>query len=152
MNSYNPYLSTYGQKPNIDQALQNFQNLLGQYQQMQQPIQSTSMSNQGRWVYVNDYNDVVSYPTPSDGNAMLFVNLDRGLLWSKKFVNGSNSIQTFTIQPYNTVAAEPVVEQPREESRAVDIEKILERLDRLENEHIRKASNAKSTNTKTNEQ
>lgn len=151
MNNYNAYLPNYGQRPNIDQALQNFQSLLGQYQQMQQPVQSTSMSNQGRWVYVNDYNDVVSYPTPSDGNAMLFVNLDRGLLWSKKFVNGSNSIQTFTIQPYNTVSTEPVVEQHREDSRTVEMEKILERLDRLENEHIRKASSTKSANTKTNE-
>lgn len=153
MNNFNNYLPNYNQRPNIDQALQNFQNILGQYQQMQQPLQPAPMSNQGRWLYVNDYNDVISYPTPSDGNAMLFINLDKGLLWSKKFVNGSNSIQTFMIQPYNTVSTEPIVqEQEQENKRSVDIEKILERLDRLEDEHIRKTTNTKSASTKINEQ
>ena len=74
------------------------------------------MSNRGTYVYVNDYQEVVNYPTPADGNAVLFFNLDKGILWSKKFINGSNSIQAFTIAPLNSVGADRVNNTTSEEA------------------------------------
>ena len=106
-NMYNPYgYNPYGGIESLDNQLRQLNELRNQMQpQYQQPQQNNvAMSNRGTYVYVNDYNDVVNYPTPADGNAVLFFNLDKGILWSKKFVNGSNSIQAFTIAPLNNVS------------------------------------------------
>lgn len=81
-------------------ALQNMNN-----QMFPQQIQNTSSplnSDTGVYVYVQDYQQVINYPTPADGKAMLFINLDKGIGWSKKFVNGTNVIQSFTINLLNT--------------------------------------------------
>ena len=110
---YNPY--GYGYNPgNISRVddqirqLQELRNQMGQQGYAPQPMgnqpNNVAMSNRGTYVYVQDYDQVVNYPTPADGNAVLFFNLDKGILWSKKFVNGSNSIQAFTIAPLNNVS------------------------------------------------
>ena len=150
-NMYNPYGNPFGYGGNmesIDNQLRQLNELRnqmggnqGQYMQPQQPQyqnNNVAMSNRGTYVYVNDYNDVVNYPTPADGNAVLFFNLDKGILWSKKFVNGSNSIQAFTIAPLNNVSNDminstPTEEKPLEMSKNDDItNNMLDRITNLE--------------------
>lgn len=158
-NYFNPYAMGGQYTPNVNQSLNQLQNLLGQYQNMQQSNyrnQQVAMSNQGRWLYVNDYNDVLTYPTPQDGSAYLFVNLDKGLLWSKKFVDGQNSIQAFSIQPFNNIGELPQKEvekeMPKEDNDLKiildEITKLSERIGVLENGYKR-PTNEKSTNKTT---
>ena len=55
-NYFNPYAMGGQYTPNVNQSLNQLQNLLGQYQNMQQSNyrnQQVAMSNQGRWIYVN---------------------------------------------------------------------------------------------------
>ena len=125
-NMYNPYGNPFGygggNMESIDNQLRQLNELRNQMQpqyQYQQPMpqqNNVAMSNRGTYVYVNDYNDVVNYPTPADGNAVLFFNLDKGILWSKKFVNGSNSIQAFTIAPLNNVSNDVINNTPNNET------------------------------------
>lgn len=49
--------------------------------------------------YVNDYNEVLNTAVPSNGDAVLFANLDQGMIWSKKIVNNIPTIQPFSITP-----------------------------------------------------
>ena len=110
-NQYNNYpYYQQNQMDRINQQIQQLQQLQMQYNQYapQQNSQNIALSNRGTYVYVNDYQEVVNYPTPADGNAILFFNLDKGILWSKKFINGSNSIQAFTISPLNSFSNEPI--------------------------------------------
>lgn len=155
-NPYNQYMPAYN-RPTIEQSLQQFSGLLNQYQQMQQaqqPNVQVPMSNQGRWYYVNDYNDVATTPTPQDGTASLFVNLDRGVLWSKKFVNGANNIQAFSIQPLNEFGSQipqPVVSEPQQSSSSLDdimneLKNLSERVGKLEDVRPKKDASTKSSN------
>ena len=139
----NPYMQPSGMD-RINQQMQQLQQLQNQYQQMgmgQQPTpnNNVAMSNRGTYVYVNDYQEVVNYPTPADGNAVLFFNLDKGILWSKKFVNGANSIQAFAISPLNNVSNEgmtnptPKEENPIEEPKSDEIiDNLLNRVTNME--------------------
>ncbi len=150
---YNPQ----GSIDRINQQMQQLQMLQNQYQQQMgmqpnniPPMQGqnsnpnmSAMSNRGTYVYVQDYQEVVNYPTPADGNAVLFFNLDKGILWSKKFVNGSNSIQAFTIAPLNNVSNEMVnntstEEKPVETAKNVEItDNMLTRITQLEDKFDR---------------
>jgi hypothetical protein len=49
--------------------------------------------------YVNDYNEVLNTAVPSNGDAVLFANLDSGMIWSKKIVNNIPTIQPYSITP-----------------------------------------------------
>lgn len=49
--------------------------------------------------YVGDYNEVLNTAVPTNGEAVLFANLDQGMIWSKKIVNGLPTIQPFKIIP-----------------------------------------------------
>ena len=143
-NSYgygNPYMQG-NPMDRVSQQMQQLQQLQNQYQQMgmgQQPVQqqnnnnNVAMSNRGTYVYVNDYQEVVNYPTPADGNAVLFFNLDKGILWSKKFVNGANSIQAFAISPLNSVSNEGITTPTPNEEKAVIEPKNDEIIDNLLN-------------------
>lgn len=56
----------------------------------------------GKYVYVYDYQEVVNFPTPADGSAVLFLGLDKngamdGRGWSKKIINGTSSIQELSV-------------------------------------------------------
>jgi hypothetical protein len=159
-NPYGSYMPNYN-RPTIEQSLQQFSGLLNQYQQMQQPPQMSvqvPLSNQGRWYYVTDYNEVATTPTPQDGTASLFVNLDKGVLWSKKFVNGANSIQAFSIQPLNDFGGQAPQHQVQniqvvEPQPSVTLEDVLgeirnlsERVGKIEDAKYRKDSTSKSTN------
>lgn len=99
---YNPMIA--GQQ--AQQRINNLQQELITLQQMNNQMypQNTSAplnNDTGIYVYAQDYQQVVSYPTPADGKATLFINLDKGIGWSKKFVNGTNVIQSFTISFLN---------------------------------------------------
>ena len=136
--AYNDYLynNQYNNAYNAQQALQNslanLQNLQAQYQAKQiypnQNLPVMSMSNRGVFIYVADYQDVVNYPTSADGLATLFVNLDKGLLWSKKFINGQNAIQTYSITPINNLTSENQID--KESSK--DEDNLTKRIDNLE--------------------
>lgn len=150
---YNPQSSI----DRINQQMQQLQMLQNQYQQQMgmqpnniPPMQGqnsnpnmSAMSNRGTYVYVQDYQEVVNYPTPADGNAVLFFNLDKGILWSKKFINGSNSIQAFTIAPLNNVSNEPInntstEEKPVETAKNDEItDNMLTRITQLEDKFDR---------------
>ena len=135
------YGNPYGQgnpMDRVNQQMQQLQQLQAQYQQMgmgQQPTpnNNVAMSNRGTYVYVNDYQEVVNYPTPADGNAVLFFNLDKGILWSKKFVNGANSIQAFAISPLNSVSNEGMVNNTSENDKGIVEPKSDEIIDNLLN-------------------
>ena len=49
--------------------------------------------------YVDNYGEVINTPAPANGEAMIFVNLDSGTLWSKKIISGTPVIQPYTIKP-----------------------------------------------------
>lgn len=103
---YNPMMAGQQAQRRIEDlqrelaALQNMNNQM--FPQQQQNSSTSLNSDTGTYVYVQDYQQVTSYPTPADGKAILFINLDKGIGWSKKFVNGANVIQSFTIGLLNT--------------------------------------------------
>lgn len=109
------YFYPNGGNPNLAYATQQkmdaLQQELTRLQQLQAQLYPGQMSNQnsknsqlegGMYLYVNNYQDVIDYPTPTDGSAVLFLCLDQGLAWSKKFVNGKSSIQALTISFLNS--------------------------------------------------
>ena len=51
--------------------------------------------------YVNDYSEVLNMVAPVNGSAVLFANLDKGKLWSKKIIQGQAFIQEYEIRPVN---------------------------------------------------
>lgn len=106
------------------------------YYNQQPQRQYSPMSNRGVFVYVNDYQEVVNTPTSADGNATLFVNLEQGIIWSKKFINGTNSIQAFRISPLNNLENNPT------EEKKVDINVIITKLNEL-NERLSKLEQPK---------
>ena len=58
--------------------------------------------------YVNDYNEVLNTAVPSNGDAVLFANLESGMIWSKKIINNIPTIQPFKIIPiYQEVQKQP---------------------------------------------
>lgn len=82
-----------------------------QAQMYPQPNGNMSQSNRriegGKYFYVYDYQEVVDFPTPADGSAVLFLCLDKngamnGRAWSKKIVNGTSSIQELSVAFMNS--------------------------------------------------
>ena len=82
--------------------------------------------------YINDYNDVLNYAAPSDGSAILFANLDQGLIWSKKLINGQSYIQPYRIIPINNESKPP--EQVKQQTTDEKLDQLLTILLRRENE------------------
>jgi len=62
--------------------------------------------------YVSDYNEVLNTAVPSNGDAVLFANLDQGMMWSKKLVNGLP-----TIQPYKII---PIYQEPQKQPEVIN--------------------------------
>lgn len=98
------YYQNYGQfNPNeMQNRINQLQQMLGQYQNMQQPIQTSN--DKGIYVYVKDYQEVVNYPTSADGKATIFIG--NGIMWSKKIMDGKNCIQAYSFAPMNEVQAQ----------------------------------------------
>jgi hypothetical protein len=57
--------------------------------------------------YVNDYNEVLNTAVPSNGDAVLFANLDSGMIWAKKIVNNIPTVQPYSITPIFQEASRP---------------------------------------------
>ena len=88
-------------------------------------------SNSFLGYYVNDYSEVLNYAAPSDGTSILFANLDQGLIWSKKLINGQSYIQPYRIIPINNESKPP---EPVPSSTDEKLDKLLDILLRRENE------------------
>ena len=126
----------YGSQPKSPQQLQQeLQQEMAKYQQMyglqqQYQPQPQQATNGGRYIYVNSYDEVVNAPTSTDGNSTLFVYLEKGLMWSKKFQEGQHFIQAFTFAPLNSVGEPKAKEQPK--SQENDYNALNERISVLE--------------------
>jgi hypothetical protein len=58
--------------------------------------------------YITDYSEVLNTAIPTNGEAVLFANLEQGMIWSKKMVNGVPNIQPFKLLPlYQEVQKQP---------------------------------------------
>jgi hypothetical protein len=62
--------------------------------------------------YVNDYNEVLTTSVPTTGSAVIFANLEQGMIWSKKLVNGIP-----TIQPYKII---PIYQEPQKQPEVIN--------------------------------
>lgn len=124
-----------------NQIMNNYRNIYDRASQLQglnynlpQNIPAPTIQNGGDYRYVNSYEDVVNASTRLDGTATLFVNFANGIIWSKKFVNGTHEIQTFKFYPLvNTETKEN--EQKDEQVLQVgktELDDIYARLDKLE--------------------
>lgn len=82
--------------------------------------------------YVNDYSEVLNYAAPSDGTSILFANLEQGLIWSKKFIQGQTYIQPYRIIPINNESKPP--ETAKTVSTEDKLDQLLTLLLRRENE------------------
>lgn len=67
--------------------------------------------------YVGDYSEVLNTAVPTNGDAVLFANLDQGMIWSKKMINGVPTIQPFKIIPLYQEAQK----QPESINNSADI-------------------------------
>lgn len=59
--------------------------------------------------YIDNYNDVLNYAAPTDGSAVLFANLNEGMMWSKKIINGVPYVQPYRLMPINNEGRPPEV-------------------------------------------
>jgi hypothetical protein len=79
------------------------------------PYLYTSNGNSFVGHYINDYSEVLNTAVPMNGEAVLFANLEQGMIWSKKMVNGVPNIQPFKLLPlYQEVQkqTEPINNSP----------------------------------------
>lgn len=106
-----------------------------QQQQMQSPIMNKP-STSGIYDKISSYQDVENYPTPTDGTAVLLFNYESGVFYSKKFVNGQSTIQTFTFMPLNSNSVEDVKIEPKQSDSDKNtpdyINTLLDRIEALE--------------------
>lgn len=63
------------------------------------PYVYPSNNNNFMGYYVSDYSEVLSKPTPMTGEATVFVDLEKNMLWSKKQINGVPYIQAYNLSP-----------------------------------------------------
>lgn len=81
--------------------------------------------------YVSDYNEVINTPSPINGSAIIFADLNSLMLYSKKVVNGTALIQPYKLQPIYQEAVKPEVKEDpitlilnKLESMELDINKL----------------------------
>jgi hypothetical protein len=75
---------------------------------------------------------VLNYAAPTDGTSILFANLDQGLIWSKKFIQGQTYIQPYRIIPINN-ETKPPEDKPKATTED-KLDQLLTLLLRRENE------------------
>ena len=92
--------------------------------------------------YVNDYSEVLNYAAPTNGSPILFANLNEGLLWSKKIIDGTPVVQPYRIMPINQ---EGQPQQTIKQSTSID-----EKLDTLITLLLKKEGGNESTDATTN--
>ena len=56
--------------------------------------------------YVSSYEQVLNMAVPTNGQAVLFADLDKGKIYSKKIMNGSSYIQEYDIRPVNNTSGD----------------------------------------------
>lgn len=125
------YYPNYGQfnPTEMQNRINQLQQMLGQYQNMQQPVQATN--DKGIYVYVKDYQEVVNYPTSADGKATIFIG--NGIMWSKKIMDGKNCIQAYSFAPMNEVQAQSQNDTPQQTNIPEQLlDNICERLNLIE--------------------
>lgn len=94
--------------------------------------------------YISNYNDVLNMAVPSNGQSVLFANLDEGMIWSKKLVQGVPQIQPYKIIPVYDTAREPV--KSNTDSILEQLKTITERLNKMEDKNESKQSNVQRPN------
>ena len=100
---------------------------MNQYNNYNPYFQTSYNDNSFIGYYISDYNDVLRMPVSSSGQPTLFVNLNQGMAWSKKNLNGQSYIQAYSLLPINTEGT------PKEENNNGDVlNKIISKLDTLE--------------------
>lgn len=110
----NPYYPNYfggaGSGKSLEQLMQENQMLQSQMsgyappQAVQQPI--PMMQRRGEYVNVKSVDEMHSAATRLDGTPTLFIDEEHGVFWSKKYVNGSHSVQAFSFAPLVTQEAQ----------------------------------------------
>lgn len=130
-----------------NQAMQQYQNLYGQYNQSQQlpnnisqnsNIQNIGLTTSGLFRSVSGADEVTESPTALDGSATLFFDFANKVFWSKKYVSGRHEIQAYEFKAINSI-----VDNKKVVDDEIDLEKELinlepiktitdERLDRIE--------------------
>lgn len=147
---YNPYNYNYYNTQNLQNQLQQNINELQRLQSINQ-----IKNSQGLLVQVSNYQEVVNYPTDASGKPYCFICEPQGIMWIKKFVDGTNRIQTYNFAPandFNNQDDNPIINNSHNEA----IENLQSRMVKLENNleelisFIKKGvSNESSSDTKT---
>ena len=87
---------------------------------------------------IDNYNDVLNYAAPSDRSAVIFANLNEGMLWSKKLINGIPYIQPYRLIPINNEGKPP--EPIQKLSTDEKLDKLIDILTRRELNNERQIS------------
>lgn len=70
---------------------------------------------QGLLIQVNDYQEVVNFPTDASGRPYAFICEAKNVMWIKKFIDGTNRIQTYNFYPVNDFKDNPINDTKVEE-------------------------------------
>lgn len=113
-----PYPKTPEQIQNEMQAsLDQYQNMFQSYQMTQPQVRQQSRRG-GEYYEVVDVHDMEEAPTRLDGTPALFFDFKNRVFWSKKYVNGAHSIQTYRFEPI--LSSSEVAEEPRDYTKELD--------------------------------
>lgn len=120
----------------LRQLQPNFEAYNIQYDQYQK--QQTTMANSGHYIKVSSYDEVKEIQATSDGKPVIIIDDKNGMLYSKKFENGSEYIKAFRLMPAEAheesrKVEEPVKEEIPKQDEVSPLEEILNKLDSMDN-------------------
>lgn len=109
-----------------------------QYDQFQR--QQSTMANTGHYIKVSSYDEVKEIQATSDGKPVIIIDDKNGMLYSKKFENGSEYIKAFRLMPAEAqqevnkkeAHEDPAKEETPKEKVASPLEEILNKLESME--------------------
>lgn len=104
-------------QPNLDAYNQQY----AEYQKQQ-----TNMANSGRYIKVASYDEVKNIQATSDGKPIIIIDEANGMLYSKKFEDGTEFIKGFKLVPNEAEEETPV--KVEEETKDDPLSQILEKL------------------------
>lgn len=116
MNYGRPYPKTPEQLQNeMQTTIDQYQNMFQSYQMAPQ-TQHPPARRGGEYFEVADAHEMEEAPTRLDGTAALFFDFKNRVFWSKKYVNGGHSIQTYRFEPIlsSSLTAEEDVDYTKE--------------------------------------
>ena len=106
----------------------NFEAYTQQYQEYQK--QQQAMANSGHYIKVSSYDEVKGIQATSDGKPLIIIDEANGMLYSKKFENGTEYIKGFKLVPNEAEEeTKPVEEKVEAKSENDPLKQILEKLD-----------------------